>query len=117
MGKGVYETPNRHQRVVTLHGTLFDLAELEKHTKPDKTERVNVLADIVHMTKPLFINYDLTIRARKVYINEALTMDMSMTEFKSKQKYHVVHSKQIRFTPKNAGAEHRSTPFVQSLSC
>ena len=98
---------------MTLHGTLFDLAELEKHTNPDKTERVNVLADIVHMTKPLFITYDLTIRARKVYINEALTMDMSMTEFKSKQKYHVLHSKQIRFTPKN---EQRSTPFVQSLS-
>ena len=59
--------------------------------------KVFVFADTVYMSESLHISYELKIRARNVYINYDLTMDMSMATFNSKQKYHVVHEKQIKF--------------------
>ena len=49
------------------------------------------------MTESLHLTYDLKIRARKVYINKPLTMEMDMEKFKSEQKYHTVFSKQFQF--------------------
>ena len=85
------------QKELTLYGTLFDLAVLKKHTNETITKKVFIIADIVHLSESLYITYDLFIRARKVYINNELTMDMNFKTFKSKQKYYVVHSKQFRF--------------------
>ena len=52
------------------------------------------------MTESLHLTYDLKIRARKVYINKPLLMEMKMEKFKSEQKHHTVFSKQFHFKAK-----------------
>ena len=52
------------------------------------------------MTDSLHLTYDLKIRARKVYINKPLLMEMKMEKFKSEQKHHTVFSKQFQFKAK-----------------
>ena len=52
------------------------------------------------MTDSLHLTFDLKIRARKVYINKPLLMEMKMEKFKSEQKHHTVYSKQFEFKAK-----------------
>ena len=94
-GIGLHQT----LKEFTLYGTLFDLAELEKHTNETMTEKVYVIADIVYMSKKMvgLLTYDLNIRARKVYINYPIKSEISFESFKSKQENYVVYSKQLSF--------------------
>ena len=87
---------HRTQKVVTLYGTAFDLAILKEHTNPERTKTVYVRADYVYMSEELYLTYDLKIRARKVFINDSLIMEMDMNTFSSRQKHYTVNSKQIQ---------------------
>ena len=92
-GRDLHKT----QKEFTLYGTLFNLDTLRDHINETLTEKVFVIADIVYMTKSLLLTYDLSIRARKVFINKSLKMDIGLKKFKSKQENYVVYSKQFSF--------------------
>ena len=73
------------QKNLTIYDTIFDLAELESHTRCERkcfTEQVVIKADTVYMSKPLQIFYNLTIRARIVTINYPLSMVIRKDQFK-----------------------------------
>ena len=84
---------HKRQSVIKLYSTTFDLTNLKHHTS-NVTKEVIIWADTVYMSEPLKITYNLTIRARKTYINRALTMKMSLSHFKSETNY-LVHEKQF----------------------
>ena len=77
-GRDLHKT----QKEFTLYGTLFNLDTLKDHINETLTEKVFVIADIVYMTKSLLLTYDLSIRARKVFINKSLKMDIGLKKFK-----------------------------------
>ena len=83
---------------------MLEISTSANHENVHIILKVYVFADTVYMSESLYISYDLKIRARNVYINEDLTMDMSMATFNSKQKYHVVHAKQVKFNNLRLGS-------------
>ena len=64
------------------------------------------------MTESLHLTYNLKIRARKVYINKPLLMEMKMERFKSEQKHHTVYSQQFEFKAKLYTPSTINTDFI-----
>ena len=54
---------------------------MNKHTG-SKTKNVKLIADTVTMSKKVYINYNLIIRARKVSLDYPIMMNCSITEFR-----------------------------------
>ncbi len=68
------------QKSLTLYDTKIDLATLPGLTG-NRTEEVYVQADTVYMSSPMHLTYKLFINARKVSINQALSMEMDWQAF------------------------------------
>jgi len=64
----------------TLYETKFDLSELAKYTV-ERTKKVTIKADTVHMTAPITISHKLEIEARIVSLTYPITMNMTREDF------------------------------------
>ena len=67
-----------------------------KYHTSNITKSAYIWADVVYMSDPIFITYDLKIRARKVFINRVLTMKVDKDEFTMDNNY-LVLEKQFEF--------------------
>ena len=83
-GSEIHKTLDKIQ----IYAVKFDLSDLGYHTSENRTKEVVVFADTIFMSKDLFITYQLILRARRVFINKRLLMQMDMPLFLSSQKYH-----------------------------
>ena len=96
---------------IKLYETKFDLSSLNTLTS-NRTEKVVIRADTVHITSPMTINHHLEIHARVVSINHPITMNMTKSQFIETKDLESWASKEEVYTVSNVVMHRKSYGFI-----
>ena len=106
------EERNKNKGSLTIRVVSFDIADLETNTNENLTKEVVIWADVVTISKPITINYRLKIIARKVMIDEKISMKLPIEKVKN-QTYVTKFEKHFGF--KDTNVRHRKYGLIEII--
>ena len=106
------EERNKNKGSLTIRVVSFDIADLETNTNENLTKEVAIWADVVTISRPITINYRLKIIARKVMIDEKISMKLPIEKVKN-QTYVTKFEKHFGF--KETNVRHRKYGLIEII--